>query len=105
MKPKPNFLSLSVLVLAMFTIPTALTAENKDPATANQKLSRITQQLVDNGFKKCSEDLDKVVRWVHADDTKYGMLSTWNQSAPNTRTASSTSSSKYEDGSTMITTF
>ena len=67
------------------------------------KLSRATQQLYDNGFKSCSAELDKSVKWVHENDDGYGLHSIWNEKTPDIRMGVVTTSQPYSEGSTVTT--
>ena len=64
----------------------------------------LTQALVSKGFKKCAQDLDRVVKWVHKDD-RNAYVTVWSRTQPDQRTAFATTSHGYADGSSMVTTF
>lgn len=88
-----------ITFLALSFISQFAFADEKTP-----KLSRATQQLYDNGFKSCSAELDKSVKWVHENDGTYGLHSLWNEKTPDNRMALVTTSEPYSDGA-FVTTF
>lgn len=73
-------------------------------AKPSPPLSRLAQGLFDKGHKACSKDLDTMVKWVHEDDTRYGLHSIWSADNSDKRTALGVTSESFGDGS-MVSTF
>ena len=67
-------------------------------------LSRMVETLQSKGVKTCAADLDKVVKWIHSDESKFANVTTWYPANPDKRSAFAATSERYSDGS-MVTTF
>lgn len=92
---------LCINLVVIFSLFSQLAfAEEKIP-----KLSRAAQHLYDRGFKSCSADLDKSVKWVHDDDNNYGLHGVWNEKTPDLRMGVVTTSEPYSDASGVTTFF
>lgn len=86
-----------MFLVNMIAVSQVVHAQDKTP-------SRLVAGLQAKGFKKCADDLDKVVKWVHKDESKYANVTTWSVAAPDRRSAFAASSDRYADGS-IVTTF
>jgi hypothetical protein len=91
-----------VLVLVAF-LATSFAVVQASNAQESQT-PRLVEALAKTGFKKCSPEVGKVVRWIHEDDSKYAFVSTWNEKEPNQRSAFAATTERYADGE-MVTTF
>ena len=62
-------LAFSTIGLTLVLFSAQLTmAEDKKPSVVKEDLSRLAQMLYEQGFKSCSGELDKSVKWVHSED-------------------------------------
>lgn len=101
---KSSCLKIGIALLISQVVLTGARAQT--PAAGSPPaLSRLTQSFVENGHKACSKDLDKAVKWVHEDDTRYGMHYVWNKDIPDKRTAIGITSESLGDGTSMVTAF
>jgi hypothetical protein len=64
-----------------------------------QELSRAVQQGSEKGFKTCAPLLDRFVKHVHSDDSKYAHLGTWSKSDADRKMFSTLTVQPYSDGS------
>ena len=69
-----------------------------------QKLSRVVESLKAEGVTACATELDSAVKYVHEDDSSYGLAYMWPKSDTNKRSAVVTTSQRFS-GSSMVSTF
>lgn len=67
----------------------------------SQTLSSAVQQGVDKGFKTCAPTMDRAVKLVNEDESKYAHLGTWNLGAPDSRVFNTLTIQPYSDGTSF----
>src|SRR4051812_17174729 len=97
-------ISLGDFMRAPFCVALVLAGFLGTTAQADDSLSRAVQQGAGKGFKTCAPTLDKAVRSIHDDDTKYGHIGTYSVEDSDQRIFNALTSQPYADGR-QVTSF
>lgn len=66
-----------------------------------QDAARAVQQGIEKGFRTCAPLMDRMLKFVHSDDSKYAHLGTWNKGSPDRKTFNTVTVEPYTDGATF----
>jgi hypothetical protein len=95
MRNSPSLSAAALILLTNLSAPSAYSAE---------PLSRAVQQGYDKGFHDCARALDRLVKFIHQDDSKYANFGQWSENNTNERIFSTVTSEPNSEGS-GITSF
>ena len=69
-----------------------------------KKLSRVVEGLKEKGVTACATELDSAVKYVHEDDSSYGLAPMWSVKDANKRSAVVVTTQRFS-GSSIVSTF
>lgn len=92
--------ALPRLLLAVAALAVATPA----PAPAAEPEVRVLKEGYKAGFRDCAAAAEKVVRFIHEDDSAYGYIATWATKKTNESMLGAVTSESYADGQ-GVTTF